>query len=1077
VPARTGSFGTSLNPFGTGTFGGLTQYNVGDNLKDLQAYRDEVAWGNGTISDEQYRASLQQLAAAADPGSQAQISAQNKLEDVTYRIGRSQADAGGLDSLIAFDQQALSGMNSGNLRYRDVKSSLNSELASRRSRDYGKLTDAYNAGVTSTESLLAWVQSTISSLPADAPDKDNWDSVQSSLASRIVDEKDAQMYQDYQDRKVKPEDFVAYLTGRRDAVDPSSPQWDKANQRLLDAEKNIKDVAQSKQDQADADAYSNGKISDAEYLLRLNKRVSGMAADDPDLPAWQQRLSKAAHSLAEDKLKYDVNIANAAGVAASNKAHKALPMSAAEKTARSSLLKFYQAYAVTLNPGSAEWRAMNESIVSLKGSLVDYGTAAAAGGKSSGKAKVGGGTVTPFVPDKDLPKHIDPKTDLSTVIKLLTPNALAPKKEQTVIVDALRLNLARATDGKNDKVWLFQDPRSLGDVVAARNPDGTPVLDKRGKPVMVRGTAYLPASSDAIAQMKLATATYSYQLADVAAGKGDRAGYLTALWHGQEAENAARDVQATAVRANVATQLDTLQKGIDVFTRLNDPATAYNLLLQQVQIVRSALDDGSLDQTQRDTLQKRLDKIEANPLAPKWLEDMNGEGVKNAAGLNTQIGGALNLASSPHDPNDPSALVPGTGVYAPDVHFELDTSTAGDPAWKPVRYPGAPGTYEMSHIQVQTGTLGVPVSGWVAVQKSAGITHGLYFTDQSGAKQYANISLPTSYITYVDGYGNRVNGYSIDGNTWVMATGGVLPDLEINTKLTKVTNADGTISYMAEDGTTEVLKSNADGSAWTTAAGMDAVAGQGLVGWYGQAAAEAGGSVSEGVGSKGSQFRLVQPAIGADGTSSLNLVPNEVIFAQSGRAFQITEVRSAKEGRAPSFSIAKGTPNVSERTGFVIPPKPGEAATSPKVNAFTGFDLNAPSKTTPNVNSATGFVIPPKAFDAGAFVSSLVRQAAPAVQGIIHVGATLLPALIPPSTLPPVYVPFLGTVAMPALRPVVTAPPAYRPPLVQPAPTPVRPPVVVHTAAEGRAPSYATPPPPPPPTPAPKKSNTTRTAV
>ena len=49
--ARKGSFGTSLNPFGAGTFGGLAQYSIGDNLKDLAAYSAEIAWSNGQLSD------------------------------------------------------------------------------------------------------------------------------------------------------------------------------------------------------------------------------------------------------------------------------------------------------------------------------------------------------------------------------------------------------------------------------------------------------------------------------------------------------------------------------------------------------------------------------------------------------------------------------------------------------------------------------------------------------------------------------------------------------------------------------------------------------------------------------------------------------------------------------------------------------------------------------------------------------------------------------------------------------------------------------------------------------------------
>ena len=379
MPARRGTFGTSRNPFGSGTFGGLGQYNIGDNpknigdnLKDLEAYRLEIAWGNGQITDAEYAASLAGLVAAADPGTRTLLSAQNKLEDVTYRIGRSQADAAGLDALIAFDQQALAGMNPGNLRYRDVKSSLDASLAQRRSRDYGKIVDDYNAGLTSTESLLAWVENTIGSLPADAPDADNWVGVRASLADRIVGEKDAQVYQDYQDRTMAPADFLAYLTGRRDAYDMDSPKWAEANRRLEDAQKNVKNTALAVRDQDVFNRYAQGKISDNTYLVYINKRIAAMEPGDPALPEWKHKLTMAAHSIAEDKLRHEVNIATAGSNARSAAAHKNLPPTAAETTARKNLLAFYQAYIRTLNPGSAEARATEENIVSLKGSGRGY---------------------------------------------------------------------------------------------------------------------------------------------------------------------------------------------------------------------------------------------------------------------------------------------------------------------------------------------------------------------------------------------------------------------------------------------------------------------------------------------------------------------------------------------------------------------------------------------------------------------------------------------------------------------------------------------------------------------------------
>ena len=48
--ARAGSFGGSLNPFGGGSLGGFSAYDIGSNLAELEVYKVEVAWGNGTAT-------------------------------------------------------------------------------------------------------------------------------------------------------------------------------------------------------------------------------------------------------------------------------------------------------------------------------------------------------------------------------------------------------------------------------------------------------------------------------------------------------------------------------------------------------------------------------------------------------------------------------------------------------------------------------------------------------------------------------------------------------------------------------------------------------------------------------------------------------------------------------------------------------------------------------------------------------------------------------------------------------------------------------------------------------------------
>ncbi len=1017
--ARSGSFGTSLNPFGTGSFGGLSQYDIGDNLKDLEAYRLEIAWGNGEITDEEYAASLTKLVAAATPGTQTQLSAQNKLDDVTYRIGRSRAEAQGPDALIAFDQQALAGMNPGNLRYRDLKDTLNAELAQRRSRDYGLLVDAYNAGQTSTESLLDWVEKTVASLPPDAPDRDNWASVEANLVERTVSEKDAQVYQDYQDGTMKPADFLAYLTGRRDAYDMSSPKWAEADRRLKDAQKNVKDAANAKADQAFFNLYAEGKKSNESYLLYVSRRIDGMEPDDPQLPEWKHKLALAAHSIAEDKLRHEVTMATTA---------------AADARARKNLRDFYVAYKRTLNPGSSEYRHTEEQILALKPRT---GT----GGGGKGNVVKG---------DEDTPKVIPTTGNFDHIITLLTPNPHAPKKDQAVAVAALRLNLDSAQNAKNDKVWLYTDPRYPGQMVTRRNPDGTVWKDpKTGKTEKIPGSSYRLTSSDEIAGMQMATATYSYGLAGIAlhggvvGGKavkgGDFKGYWTALWHANTALDAARSTQAHAVQKDITNQLKAYDEGIEAATKLNDNALVVNLLMMKGQAIRQGLADATLDDAQRDRLLARADQIENDPRLPVFETDMQGNPVYGPDGKRVQVGGFVDVVNSPR--NADGSLVFGAAVLAPDVHFMLDTDAKGNPAWGLVRDTGAPGMWGLNHVTVQTGAFGQRVVGEVQVTKAP--TLGLWVTTQDGTKKHIPYPGDAQFISYVDGYGNRVTGYSIDrGATWVRATGGVLPQLELNGKVTWTTAADGSIKVT--DGAGKELFASPDGVNW--GGGGTALDGA-PISWYGQAAVMAGGVSPDGVGAQGQQFRIVRAVPGPDGAPTLNLVPREIIYAEitaANAAANVTRVQNA--GAAAGASLAEESGAIRVRGLRGTPTTPETDATAWRrqkqadAAAIRGQETNAAARTWDTLAEENAAVRERGSGDqwrtAGALATSLVNQATPAVTGILSLGATLMNAVTPPTWLPPVYIsPKVGfTLSPPPLKsaPATLPPPvkAVTPPLV-----------------------------------------------
>jgi len=1104
--ARSGSFGSSLNPFGTGTFGGFAQYDIGDSLKDLEAYRLEIAWGNGTITDEEYAASLAKLVAAATPGSQARMSAQNKLDDVTYRIGRSKAEAQGPDALIAFDQQTLATMNPSNVRYREiadsiaariksVAASLAAELADRRARDYAAIMDAYGHGQTSTESVLAWVENTLSTVAGDAPDRDNWESIADNLLERLVSEKDAQVYQDYQDGTMLPADFVAYLTGRRDAYDPSSPKWVEADRRLKDAEENVKDAAFAKADQEFFNLYEQGKKSDDDYLLYVSRRIDGMDPDDPALPEWKQKLTMAAHSFAEDKLRHEVNIATAGSTARSTKARKDLGPTAAETTARKNLLAFYVAYSKTLNPGSSEARATEEQIVSLRGTISTVRTGTGGTGGGGGTVVRGGGVVVKG--DKNDPKVILNTASFDAALRLLTPNAGAPKKDQAIAVAALRLNLQSAEAAKNDKVWLFTDPRYPGQTVAERDADGVLVKDSKGKQSYVPGSSYRATSSDEIAGMQMATANYSYGLAGVAAAKGDVKGYWTSIWHANVALDAVRTTQAHAVQVNITAKLKAIDQGIEVYTKLNDPASVINLLMMKADEINRAIGDSTLDDAQREKWETKGEALEKNPLFPGLLDDMHGDPVWSADGKRIQDSGLVDLANSTWSADGKSiigaALTPGT-------HFVLDSDESGDAKWRYVwEDPALAPIWAANHVTVQTGAFGQRVTGEVEVKRAP--TVGIRVTLTDGSKRLIPFADVAEYVSYRDGDGNLVRAYSIDGRqTWMQTTGGLVPMLELKGTVTWKEEADGSVTI--KDAAGRVLFASPNGlTGWvegektdgTTAYG--AAFGLGAVNWFGQDAATSRGDTSAGVGYPGQQFRLVNGILDPSGQVTLNFVPNEILVAEDRRYTQAMLMRLQRTGtgpdeakRAAERAYAAGPRKVNAATGFTTGPDEAwrAAVTLPAGPDEAKRAAERAYAAGPVPNAATGFTTgPDEAWRAaGTFASSLVSAVPQAVAGIIAVGSAIVSSVVPPTWLPPYVAPSSLTPPQPYVPPSsltytpvpvpTLQPPRVTPPYVAPSsltqPPRVTPPYVAPSSLT--QPPRPTPTPPPTPRPVPTPTTT-----
>lgn len=804
--ARKGGFGASLNPFGSGSLGGFSQYSLGDDLAALRRYEAEVAWANGQLSNGDYLRVLEEALAATSADSRERVAAQNKLDDARYRIGRQAAELAGPDALIDYDRAALATMRPDNLRYNDVKQVLASELAQRRSRDYGKLVEAFNAGTATIEKLAAWVSTTLAGLPEDAPDRDNWTQTAAELTRRAQDEADSKAYQDYQMGRMKPDAFLAYLTTRRDGFVPGSPQYDDWTRRLEDATKQVRDAKLATQDQTFFNAYNEGKKSDKEYLAYLKGRIGAMDADDPNRAEWEHRYRTAGFSLAEDQLRFDVQ-------------HGKAPVGR--------LVKFYEAYRATLNRGSAEWRSVTERLEAAR-------KWKPAGGGGAGSAQTFG---------KDDPgKAISPRSNLDTIIHQVSITALSSKA--AVANYGLNVDSLENAYKRGDKQWLFHDPANPGAVTQARDSMGNPVVGKDGKPVMVRGSFYVPVTSEAYSKLLGVKVDYESSVAEAALAKGRMKDYYTHASYAAEAQDRLRAADIHTAIRRLETELSAKEKEIEHFKVMGDKAAYLNAVQDALGIVAQIQSDPLLDESKRNSLEDKAERLADSPLVPK-VDPVSGK----------LLPGPVDVAASARDPK--------TGKWtnvalAPGWHDVFSISpTTGERTIQQRFDNDPPGVWQSKHVTIHARY------GEKVITADAAVTDGpitpLMVVHTPDGDMTVRGPASAKAVVYFDDEGQHT-AYTLDGKSWITTDTGVLPMVEFNVRPSKsAKDEDGTVRWYDDKGT-EVLVVAPDG-------GVKVPAGMESVTWFGQAAADAFPRDARGRGSYQAVLAGARGGIGAPGVA------------------------------------------------------------------------------------------------------------------------------------------------------------------------------------------------------------------
>ena len=340
--------------------GGLSgSYNIGQSALDtasLDKYAAQTAWNNGAITDDAYLGALQAYLNATDPDSRERISAQNELSDTRYVIGRNDItrrvnDAaspsrriGALNDLVAYDRRHLKTMVGDNQQARDLADRIDGTQAEIRSTRWNALMGRYNAGLLSTEAMIALATRNAAE-SAGASDAQTWQDNLTQFQQRRADETYAQSVQDYQMDRIGSDAILKAFDARFTGVSPDSPQYADLQRQREDLVKSIQNKEWDAQDSSMESQHQQGTISDDAYLQYKLSVIQRYADDTPEKRRAKDNFLNASFSAAEDRLQNDMAVNGAPP---------------------DQLISLYQSRVATLDPNSAYALDLQKQIVGLQ---------------------------------------------------------------------------------------------------------------------------------------------------------------------------------------------------------------------------------------------------------------------------------------------------------------------------------------------------------------------------------------------------------------------------------------------------------------------------------------------------------------------------------------------------------------------------------------------------------------------------------------------------------------------------------------------------------------------------------------
>ena len=192
-------------------------------------------------------------------------------------------------------------MTPGNEAYRELEDRIADQQASIRTESWGDLVNRYNQGKITIERMLREARS-LQGQSTGERDNAQWTSTVSEWIDRRDDERQAQLEQDWQNRRTSGASVLDFLDSRIAGMTRGTEEYNQLTRHREDIAKTIRSRDMADKDTRQNQLYQDGKISDDAYLTYWERRLKNAPAGSDEKRDLRAQVKNLSFSLSEKRL-------------------------------------------------------------------------------------------------------------------------------------------------------------------------------------------------------------------------------------------------------------------------------------------------------------------------------------------------------------------------------------------------------------------------------------------------------------------------------------------------------------------------------------------------------------------------------------------------------------------------------------------------------------------------------------------------------------------------------------------------------------------------------------------------------